>query len=112
MAKYSFNYDYFFPTEKDGNVSLASVDSRIAETLKLIQSNDDIIVFEDGVQCRTSEDLKTAILNRIKSAGNVPEKKASIREDGKQARILAVTNTVLLAIIAICEILMLLFWAG
>ena len=49
MAKYSFHYDYFFPTEKDGNVSLASVDSRIAETLKLIQSNDDIIVFEDTI---------------------------------------------------------------
>lgn len=110
MAKYSFHYDYFFPTEKDGNVSLASVDSRIAETLKLIQSNDDIIVFEDGVQCRTSDDLKTAILNRIKSAGKILEEKASIREDGKQARNLAITNTVLLAIIALCEVLMAIFW--
>lgn len=112
MARYSFTYDYFFPTEEDGNVSLASVDSRIAETLKLIQSSDDIIVLDDGVQCRTSEDLKTAILNRIKSAKNVPEEKMSIHEDGKQARILAITNTALLAIIAICEILMLIFWAG
>ena len=78
MANYSFNYSFFFPTGEDGNDSLASLDLRIEEALKLMHSNNDYIVFDDGVQCRTSEELKTAVLNRIKSTMNAPRENHTV----------------------------------
>ena len=114
MAQYSFNYNFFFPIQEDGNDLLASIDSRIEEALKLIQSNNDYIVLDDGVQCRTSEELKSAILNRIKSTINVSKENTII--DNKQT-LNDKYKKYLLLIIAVCAVffvvmclLNLIFW--
>lgn len=103
MASYSFNYGFFFPEGEDGNDSLASLDLRIEEALKLIHSNNDYIVFDDGVQCRTSEELKTAVLNRIKSTINVPRENQTAERGSK-------FQTILLTIIAVCAISLVALW--
>lgn len=99
MANYAFNYGFFFPTGEDGNDSLSSLDSRIEDALKLIQSKDDYIVFDDGVQCRTSEELKSAILSRIKSTINVSTNNQTEVIGGKY-------QTLLLAIVTVCTIIL------
>ena len=60
MATFTFEREWFFPKEKDGNLSFATMDSRISEAIALLNQGD-CIVLEDGTKCKTPEELKNAL---------------------------------------------------
>ena len=61
MAKISFTYDFFFPREEDGNLSLQSRQQRVDQAVKCLLNSDDYIEFEDGKKCFSQSDLETIL---------------------------------------------------
>ena len=63
MAAIIFNREWFSPKAEDGNLSLATRESRIREAVASMNPGD-WIELEDGTRCTTSEELRAAINNR------------------------------------------------
>lgn len=68
MPAIYFSKDYFCPKTEDGNLSLATKDSRIREALKSLNP-DDWIELEDGTRCTNEKELRDAL-----SSENLPRK--------------------------------------
>ena len=62
MAAIKFNREWFSPKGEDGNLSLATRESRIHEAIASLKPGD-WIELEDGTRCTTSEELRAAINN-------------------------------------------------
>lgn len=62
MPAIYFSKDYFCPKTEDGNLSLATKDSRIREALKSLHPDDWI---EDGTRCTNEKELRDALRSEI-----------------------------------------------
>lgn len=62
MAAIKFNREWFSPKGEDGNLSLATRESRIHEAIASLKPGD-WIELEDGTRCTTSKELRAAINN-------------------------------------------------
>ena len=59
MAKIELSYSFFSEAGKDGNAM--DVEQRIKEISKHLASGDYAVFTEDGMECRTEEELRSAI---------------------------------------------------
>lgn len=72
MAKYSFDYEFFFPNSGEGNKTIGTSQSRVEQALKCLTSPGDYIEFPDGKTCASPEELETVLdeYNHPKSVSN------------------------------------------
>ena len=63
MTAIKLSREWFSPKAEDGNLSLATRESRIREAVASMNPGDRIEL-EDGTRCTTSEELREAINNR------------------------------------------------
>ena len=61
MAKYSFDYEFFFPNTGEGNKTLGSTQSRVTQALKCLTSPGDYIELPDGKTCASPEELECVL---------------------------------------------------
>lgn len=60
MAAIKFNREWFSPKAKEGNLSLATRESRIREAVASMNPGD-WIELEDGTKCTTAEEIIKAL---------------------------------------------------
>lgn len=60
MAAIIFNREWFSPKAEDGNLSLATRESRIREAVGSLNLGD-WIELEDGTKCTTTEEINNAL---------------------------------------------------
>ena len=70
MAAIFFNWGFFFPNPKDGNLSLSSQESRINEAISSLNPGD-WVQLEDGTKCTTKEELIRAL--HLEHSKNTPK---------------------------------------
>ena len=62
MQKIKIQVDYsFFTPEENGNASFQTQAQAIHEVASLLHRPNTVIVFEDGVECKTKEDIIEAL---------------------------------------------------
>ena len=77
MAKYSFNYDFFFPNAEDGNGSIEFQRARVDQAIKCLITAEDYIEFPDGKKCCSVSELEQAL---SQYEGRKPDNKSKLKK--------------------------------
>lgn len=96
MGSYNYSKDFFFPKE-DGNLSFATIQQRIEQAIKCLQTSDDYILLDDGTKCYSKDELERAIIS-AKTTG--AKKESFLAKMGKE-KVVLLSASILLFVLSI-----------